>query len=332
MRRSRFARALATFVLLAVPASAETPPPTCDGRDLLALARTEEAKAYSGYEREAAAIPNGEGLLWRVERAGQAPSYLFGTMHMTDPRITELPPVVANALGGSRTVALELASTGDRQAMAREGATLVARAVSERAVLVLTDEDDEHLSRALAARGLPVEAAGRLQPWFLALSLAYSPCELKRQAAGAEVVDERVANLARSKKIKVVGLETLDEQIDALSAIDPSVVRDVVADSARLSDKINDINETMVRLYRDRRIGMLLASMELMTQSPRGLRAGRAFIQALTVRRNRTMHERALPLITKGNAFVAVGALHLMGEQGLVELFRRSGHQVTRVW
>ena len=39
----------------------------------------------------------------------------------------------------------------------------------------------------------------------------------------------------------------------------------------------------------------------------------------------------ALPLLEKGNAFIAVGALHLPGAEGLVELFRQSGYKVTPV-
>jgi uncharacterized protein YbaP (TraB family) len=46
-------------------------------------------------------------------------------------------------------------------------------------------------------------------------------------------------------------------------------------------------------------------------------------------KRNLTMHERAMPLIDRGNAFIAVGALHLPGDKGLVELLRQSGYKVT---
>ena len=47
--------------------------------------------------------------------------------------------------------------------------------------------------------------------------------------------------------------------------------------------------------------------------------------------RNRKMHDAALTHVEKGGAFIAVGALHLPGKTGLIELFRRSGYTATPI-
>ena len=47
--------------------------------------------------------------------------------------------------------------------------------------------------------------------------------------------------------------------------------------------------------------------------------------------RNVNMRNRAKPLIDRGSAFIAVGALHLPGKNGLVTLFRDAGYTVTPV-
>jgi uncharacterized protein YbaP (TraB family) len=44
------------------------------------------------------------------------------------------------------------------------------------------------------------------------------------------------------------------------------------------------------------------------------------------------MAERAAPLLAAGGAFIAVGALHLSGEGGLIERFRAAGYRVVNVW
>jgi len=44
------------------------------------------------------------------------------------------------------------------------------------------------------------------------------------------------------------------------------------------------------------------------------------------------MAERAAPLLADGGAFIAVGALHLVGKAGVIERFRALGYTVTKVW
>jgi uncharacterized protein YbaP (TraB family) len=56
-----------------------------------------------------------------------------------------------------------------------------------------------------------------------------------------------------------------------------------------------------------------------------------AFEEAMITARNRTMAAHAEPILDRGNAFIAVGALHLPGEKGLIELFRQDGYTVTAV-
>jgi uncharacterized protein YbaP (TraB family) len=54
-----------------------------------------------------------------------------------------------------------------------------------------------------------------------------------------------------------------------------------------------------------------------------------AFEQRIILDRNKVMAERAAPILAKGNVFMAVGALHLAGDQGLVTLLREQGFTVT---
>ncbi len=56
------------------------------------------------------------------------------------------------------------------------------------------------------------------------------------------------------------------------------------------------------------------------------------FTGLLLTGRNAIMAERFAPLLKDGGAFIAVGALHLTGKDGLVERLRRLGYTVTKVW
>jgi uncharacterized protein YbaP (TraB family) len=56
-----------------------------------------------------------------------------------------------------------------------------------------------------------------------------------------------------------------------------------------------------------------------------------AFEQRIILDRNKIMAERAAPILATGNVFMAVGALHLPGEGGVIELLRKQGFTVTAV-
>ena len=77
-----------------------------DDPDRLAAIRTEAART-----------PNGQGLLWKIEADGVEPSYLFGTMHMTDSRVTSLPGNAAQAFAAAGTIVIETTQILDQSAM-----------------------------------------------------------------------------------------------------------------------------------------------------------------------------------------------------------------------
>ena len=56
------------------------------------------------------------------------------------------------------------------------------------------------------------------------------------------------------------------------------------------------------------------------------------FTRLLLVGRNELMMRRAAPLLAEGAAFIAVGALHLPGKDGLIERARAAGYRVVKVW
>jgi hypothetical protein len=85
--------------------------PTCQGRDILADLKTRDPDGYAKIRAVADATPNAQALLWRIEREGRPPSYLFGTIHSTDPRVTSLSPAVTTAFESADTVALEIVYT-----------------------------------------------------------------------------------------------------------------------------------------------------------------------------------------------------------------------------
>src|ERR1700741_2839244 len=95
------------LALLAAPA-AEAQTPACRGKNVLDELQVSDQPVHARVMAAAAGTENAGAILWKIEKAGIAPSHLFGTMHLTDDRINDLSPAVKAALAGSSRLVLEL--------------------------------------------------------------------------------------------------------------------------------------------------------------------------------------------------------------------------------
>ncbi|RWA59114.1 TraB/GumN family protein [Mesorhizobium sp.] len=319
--------------LLAGRAHAETP--ACGGTDMLSALRKDNPAVYSKIEAEAAATPNGKGLLWKLEKPGEKPSFLFGTMHMTDPRVTTLPPAAQKAFDAADTVVIETTEVLDQQKM-------MAALLKEPDLMMFTDsttlssllspDDAAAMNKALDARGIPPATVAKMKPWLLSAMVALPACELARKAGGAPVLDVKLAEDAKASGKSVEGLETVADQLHAMASLPLAFHMKGLVDTLKLGDKVNDVNETMIVLYQSGETGMFWPLFRVVLPGDEDDPAGyAAFEETMITSRNKVMADHAGPLLGRGNAFMAVGAMHLPGPQGLVEDLRKAGYTVTAV-
>ncbi len=177
------------------PATARPVPTSCGATDLLAEMRKSEPESYRKVAAAARGVLNGEGLLWKIEKPGLQPSYLFGTMHSTDPRLDRQMARIRPLIARSRSVAVEigeLVTPGLKdKATAEIAAAGIAR--SGNALEGLWPQSNRTLVEAsLQLRGIPPERAQRFETWFLIVALSSPQCERERRALGLISVDEKI--------------------------------------------------------------------------------------------------------------------------------------------
>lgn len=327
---------LAALSLLAVLASlspARAEPPACGGEDILAKLERDDPAAHTKLRAEADAVENGKGIFWKIEKPGVAPSWLLGTMHVADPRVLAMPQPARAAFAGADTVVVESDEIADERkaasaVLARPDLTMF---TDGRSITDFVDAEEEVvLAEGLKRRGLSLAAVGRMKPWMIASFVALPACEIARKAAGAAFLDQKLAKdaLAGGKVLK--GLETLVEQISALDSLPLEPQVQGLVQTLQLGDRLEDVIETMSRLYLAGDTGMIMPMMRAAVPEDDADAAAYAeFEQRIIVDRNHTMAERAAPILAGGNVFMAVGALHLPGEEGLVSLLARQGFTVT---
>jgi len=261
------------------------------------------------------------GLLWRIETAGAPPSYLFGTLHSDDPRVTDLPAPVKTAFDGARSFTMELiADAGALAAITKlmffdDGRTLPA---------LLGDALYAETQRVLKQEGLPHQGIERQKPWAVVMMLS-----APRPRTGV-FLDLLLQAQAGAQAKPTYGLETVDEQLAAFNDLPMADQVTLLKETLRLQAHARAELEELTRAYVARDLGRIMAVAE--RNRPADARVHDALMTQLITQRNHRMVERLRTRLAEGNGFIAVGAAHLPGADGMLYLLERNGYRVSRVY
>jgi len=325
-----FAGFIFAVVSAAQAVSAET---ACHGKDLVAGLEAERPAEVAAVRAEAAGIPFGKGLLWEVVSPEGGVSHVFGTMHSPDPRIVALSSTVERDLAAASAILVESTDALDPAPMAAQMAKLRPLIMLEGTTLdeLLPPEAVAVVQKETAERGLPWAAARQMQPWMIAAAIGRSRCDMAAAGQGGEVLDAIIARRAGEDGKRLVGLETVAEQFDAVAGIPQGLHVNALADLAAMAGSSEDMMETTKRLYLAGETGLLLPLMRLLSPKAYEGEGYADFQHRLIAKRNQTMVERAMPELEKGGAFMAVGALHLPGADGILKLLEKRGYTIRQI-
>ncbi len=329
---------LASFILTvcAGPALADVAlPDSCSKTDLMEVYKTEDPALYREIVDTAKTLINGKTLLWRVEHADSAaPSYLFGTMHNSDPRILDLPSAVKQAFKDSRTLAIEgvgLADGSKIMGVLIRSPDLFLLPDYQRNTELLTEQEVKVIGQVIGLRAFPQHLKDRMQPWFIMLTMAFGRCAADNRRAGLPL-DARLEADALASGKTVIGLETARMQMEALASTSLEHQLEGLRTQIRLYPLTEDLQETIKRAYLRGEVDLIYGLSVVLSLRHGSSQAGiDDFFGRILDQRNFGMRDKSLPLLREGGAFIAVGALHLPGKNGLVDLFRRAGYTVTPV-
>lgn len=260
----------------------------------------------------AARDPSAQPLLWRVDRPGNQPAWLFGTVH--DTGADDVPAAAWEALAAARVVVSELGDEPpDRTALAA-----LARLPYGQVLDAKIPADDWWDLVTLLSGVMREDDLRRARPWFALVTLRGHIAKSPKPS-----MDDALAARAREKEIAVERLETWAEQ---LAALDASVTADDLVRMIRARHTLACEIAALRSAYRTSDLPALLQMLVAPVQNP-----------ALLDARNRKwlpQIERYLSAGPDGSAgrpaFIAVGLGHLLGEQGLLVALERAGYSVER--
>ena len=326
-------RALLTLALLLAPAIASA---QCAGEDLVARLAAEDPATHAHLMAEAEAVPNGHGRLWQVVSGEAAPSHIFGTFH-TPAAMGTVPEQALAALDTASVGAFEVtrAEVEALQARLQTDPSLIFDPVRPPLSTVLDAEALRAVRTGLTLRGMPGSLSEQMQPWALVPMLALPACHYRSVAHGGLPPDLALQDRATARHIAVVGLERAEDQIDAMRRLDPDRLMRML--SVGLDKPAGDEDQfaTQLALYARGEIGAIATFGTWFAEQAGAGAEAEAFMVEFLREVSDARNHRWLPglreMLDKGNAFVAVGALHLVGADGLVALLRAEGYEVTLV-
>jgi len=266
----------------------------------------------------------GEGLLWRIEGKGAPASHVFGTIHLSDNRVTTLPPAVAREFKQSRSLTIEagmdlsnLAALANRM-IYTDGRDLPG---------VAGDELFKRTAALVVGLGLPEPIARMFKPWAMALLLS-AP-----QQDPTGILDYVLARMAQEQGKTVLELESMDEQASVFESMSEEDQVALLRHAVNNYERLPQLMERLIQGYLRRDLSALSRiSQESGGGGEEAKRLYGEFARRLIYERNTRMAARMEPQLGQGGAFVAIGALHLHGDRGVLSELERRGWRVTRVY
>lgn len=262
--------------------------------------------------------PYAHGMLWNVKPPSARASYLFGTIHLP---VTRLPPAVALALAKADRFVAE--TELDQSAMAYYQRHMVSKAAPNLASALQSSLRDRALE-LLTGYGVDRRTALHLKLWA-AFTLLSRPIP-----TSAPTLDQLLAATARQHRTPVSALQSIKELVATLEDIPLEHQREILIDTTCNREGLEREGQALIARYLQQDLaGMMVVSARY---EPRDPAVAEAFNERMLDDRNRIMIERLQPYLRKGNAFVAVGALHLPGVAGLLRGLESRGYRVTAVY
>lgn len=263
----------------------------------------------------------GKGLLWRVVK-GEAENFIFGTIHSGDPRALAVLDYVYPAFDDAKQFALEmdlnpLSGLKVAEAMLIDDGQTLADLVGEALY--------QKTLKIVVQHGIEKQAVKTLKPWAV-----MSMMSMPKQKSNT-FMDKILYEKAHQQKKKVVGLETPAEQIAVFDALILADQITLLQNAVDEYDGYAEMFDHLIKLYQARNLPAIQKmSDEYMADASDHL--ADTLMARLIVNRNKKMVERMLPLLRKGQTFVAVGALHLPGHNGILQALARRGYSIKRVY
>lgn len=265
-------------------------------------------------------VKNGNTLLWKIEGKNSKPSYLFGTMHMINGEFYHFSNNLTQRIVASEAIIMEMGGMPNPlttfQAMSLDSGKVHDYFTKDQLIELLAFMD--------TVMGIsPQEfdqTYGAMKPFFILQTLSQNYFD-----ASAKSYDLTIMSLAAEKNIPLIGLETIEEQLGFFDEIPMASMAEMILETIRNQEEEKESTLKLMEFYSKEKVDKLIPLLE--KQSVEIMN----FEDVFLYNRNMAWVPKIEKEIKNKACFVAVGAAHLFGKKGLIELLRAAGYTVTPI-
>ena len=266
-----------------------------------------------------------KNFLWKVT-SDKGSVYLLGSIHLLKSRDAKLKPIIDETFKKAKRLAFEVDLTDEnpekiqklilQKGINLDGKTLQQKVSKEAFQLATVWAND---------LGIDVKVLMPLKPWLAGLTLTVMTLQ-KLGYDPESGVDRQLAGRAKLANKPVSGLETHESQFDVFDRLSPALQEMMLRQSLKEVEQIGGLVDDMVRAWRE---GDLAAAEKLFLGS---MKEFPEIQEKLLDERNRNWLPQIEKFIDGGeDTLVVVGAAHLVGKNGVIELLKARGHKLEQM-
>jgi uncharacterized protein len=257
----------------------------------------------------------GKSLLWKISGKGIKTSYLYGTFHLVPKAQFALPEKVTQKLEKSETVVFEVDLDSPKLSRMISKSMHMAKPIES-----LMTAQDYTLFAKFVRDSLErnMQVFRYIKPAFLGQLLLYP----KLLGYSPESYDLALLNLAKKEHKVIKSLETPEEQVALFEKTSLETQTSQLLQNIKQFNRQRKLMKDMLGLYQEEDLYGLYDLINAQEDNSQDL---------LLNERNEKWLVPLLTMMQKSSSFVAVGAAHLPGDQGLIQLLRNKGFKVEPV-
>ncbi|MEL0101973.1 MAG: TraB/GumN family protein [Gammaproteobacteria bacterium] len=282
--------------------------------------------------------PYTEGIFWQVSKDGEVLGHIYGTIHMNDEKITKLDKTVMDIFDNSVGYSIEAFPSSHLWNPYHGFENIKKKMMFEDKTLadVAGEKTANDVFQILTKNGVNEEYATKIKPWAAMFSIA-----AKSKHSGP-IVDHKLLDLASIQEKEIYQIESPEELLAAFYAMPMDSQVELLKSKIKHFPKIQEALDGMVNAYMKEDLqGLMDASTSFVDKSDyKQNKHLQVYLKHSVYIRNIVMaHYMNLPFLYgldrykgQGGTFVCVGALHLLGEKGVLNILEKQyGFEIKRI-